>query len=398
MTHGSLGPAAMEITDVRAVPLSDPVPEEHRHRTDLGTKVKTDATLVLVETDAEHTGVGAALGHPPTVESIVEGSLAPSMVGEDPTYTGRLWEKLYSGSRAEPSLERGYSQPRWDRRGYTLEAISGVDIALWDVTGKALGQPVYKLLGAVRDDIRAYASGGWAPVEGTAEELGGYVEKGFDAVKMRAVGHEEFSVENTLERVATAREALGDDVDLMVDAHGSLDVPTAVKLARRLEEFDPAWFEEPVSPDDHPGLAEVRDATEIPIAAGESEFTRFDFRSLLDRDAIDVAQPDVARCGGITESRRVAAMASARNVKFAPHAWGSGVLFAASIHLAMSTPNCHILEVPQAHMPLLDDLFEEPFEIRDGRVHAPDRPGLGFTLREDFGERFEYVEGPEYEF
>jgi L-alanine-DL-glutamate epimerase-like enolase superfamily enzyme len=342
--------------------------------------------------------VGTALGHPRTIESIVEGSLAPALVGEDPTYTGRLWEKMYGGSRAAPSLERGYSQPRWDRRGYTLEAISGVDIALWDVTGKAFGQPVYKLLGAVRDDVRAYASGGWATAEGTAEELGGYADKGFDAVKMRAVGHEEFSVENTLERVAVAREALGDDVDLMVDAHGSLDVPTAVKLARRMEEYDLAWFEEPISPDDHPGLAEVRGSTEIPIASGESEFTRFDFRSLLDHGAIDVAQPDVARCGGITESRRVATMASARNVKFAPHAWGSGVLFAASIHLAMSTPNCHVLEVSQGYMPLMNELFEEEFDIRDGRVYAPDRPGLGFTVREDVQERFEYVEGPEYEF
>jgi L-alanine-DL-glutamate epimerase-like enolase superfamily enzyme len=388
----------MEITAVRAIPLSDPVPEEKRHRTDLGTKVKTDATLVFVETDEGHTGVGTALGHPRTIESIVEGSLAPALVGEDPTYTGRLWEKMYGGSRAAPSLERGYSQPRWDRRGYTLEAISGVDIALWDVTGKAFGQPVYKLLGAVRDDVRAYASGGWATAEGTAEELGGYADKGFDAVKMRAVGHEEFSVENTLERVAVAREALGDDVDLMVDAHGSLDVPTAVKLARRMEEYDLAWFEEPISPDDHPGLAEVRGSTEIPIASGESEFTRFDFRSLLDHGAIDVAQPDVARCGGITESRRVATMASARNVKFAPHAWGSGVLFAASIHLAMSTPNCHVLEVSQGYMPLMNELFEEEFDIRDGRVYAPDRPGLGFTVREDVQERFEYVEGPEYEF
>ena len=388
----------MEITAVRAVPLSDPVPEEERHRTDLGTKVKTDATLVYVETDEGYRGIGAALGHPPTVERIVEGVLAPALVGEDPTYTGRLWEKLYNGSRAGPSLARGYSQPRWDRRGYTLEAISGVDIALWDVTGKALGQPVYKLLGAVRDDVRAYASGGWATAEETAEELGGYVDQGFDAVKMRAVGHEEFSVENTLERVAIAREGVGDDVDLMVDAHGSLDVPTAITLARRMEEHDVAWFEEPVSPDDHPGLAEVRRATELPVAAGESEFTRFDFRSLFDHRAIDVAQPDVARCGGITECRRVAAMASARNVKIAPHAWGSGALFAASVHLAMATPNCHVLEVGQAYMPLMTDLFEEDFDVRDGRVHAPDRPGLGFTVRSDVERRFEYVEGPEYVF
>jgi len=388
----------MEITDVRAVPLSDQVPEEERHRTDLGTKVKTDSTLVYVETDADHTGIGAALGHPPTIRAIVEDSLAPALIGEDPTYTGRLWERMYNGSRAEPSIERGYSQPRGDRRGVTLEAISGIDIALWDLAGKAVGEPIYKLLGAVRDDIQAYASGGWRSGPAVGEQLLGYAEKGFDAVKMRAVGQEEYSVENVLARVEAAREAIGDDVDLMVDAHGSLDAPSAIALARRMEEYDVAWFEEPVSPDDHPGLAEVRRSTEIPIAAGESEFTRFDFRSLLDRDAIDIAQPDVARAGGITECRRIAATAAARNVKFAPHAWGSGVLFAASVHLAMATANCHVLEVSQGYMPLLFDLFEEEFAIEDGRVHAPDRPGLGFTLRDDVEERFEYVEGPEYVF
>ncbi|MFB6192520.1 MAG: mandelate racemase/muconate lactonizing enzyme family protein [Haloarculaceae archaeon] len=388
----------MEITDVRAVPLSDQVPEAEQHRTDLGTKVKTDSTLVYVETDAGVTGIGAALGHPPTIRTIVEDSLAPALIGEDPTYTGRLWETMYNGSRAEPSIERGYSQPRGDRRGVTMEAISGLDIALWDLHGKAVGEPVYKLLGAVRDEIRAYASGGWKTGTEVGEQLAGYAEQGFDAVKMRAVGQEEYSVGNVIERVAAAREAIGDDVDLMVDAHGSLDVPSAIKLARRMEQYDVAWFEEPVSPDDHPGLAEVRAATEIPIAAGESEFTRFDVRSLLDRDAIDVVQPDVARAGGITECRRIAAMASARNVKFAPHAWGSGVLFAASVHLAMATANCHVLEVSQGYMPVLFDLFEEEFDVSDGRVRAPDRPGFGFTLRDDVEERFEYVEGPEYVF
>ncbi|MFA9518031.1 mandelate racemase/muconate lactonizing enzyme family protein [Halopenitus sp. H-Gu1] len=388
----------MRITDVRAMPVSDPVPEEMRHRTDLGTKVKTDATLVFVESDDGTTGVGASLGNPPTIASIVEHELAPHLIDADPLYTERLWEKMYDGSRWKPSLERGYSQPREDRRGITLEAISGVDIALWDLKGKLLDQPIYKLLGPVRDDVQGYASGGWAPGDEAEAEMRGYAEKGFDAVKMRVVGEDEFTIENAVTRVKAARRGIGDDVDLMVDAHGSLDVSTAIRLAERIEPYDITWFEEPVSPDDHAGLAEVRRATPIPIATGEREFTRFDFLSLMEERAMDVVQPDVARAGGFTEIRRIAAMASARGLRVAPHAWGSGVLFAASIHLAMALPNCHILEVSQAYMPLLTDLFEEEYDVRDGRVYAPEAPGLGFTLRDDYAERFEYIEGPEYVF
>ena len=388
----------MHITDVRAVPLSDPVPKENRHRTDLGTKVKTDATVVLIESDDGTTGIGASLGNPPTIQSLVEYELAPLLIDEDPSYTERLWEKLYTGSRWRPSLERGYSQPREDRRGVTLEAISGLDIALWDLKGKLLDQPVYKLLGAVRDDVRGYASGGWAPGDEAEAELRGYRDEGFDAVKMRVVGAEGFAIENTVTRVEAARRGIGDDVELMVDAHGCLDVSTAIRLAKALESYDLAWFEEPVSPDDHVGLAEVRRATTIPIATGEREFTRFDFLRLFDERAVDVVQPDVSRAGGFTEIRRIAAMASARGLRIAPHAWGSGVLFAASIHLAMALANCPILEVSQGHMPLMNDVFEEEYDVRDGRVHAPQRPGLGFTLREDYAERFAYVEGPEYVF
>ncbi len=158
-----------------------------------------------------------------------------------------------------------------------------------------------------------------------------------------------------------------------------------------------SWFEEPISPDDHPGLRRVRDNINMPVATGEREFTRFDFQDLLDHEAMDIAQPDIARAGGFTEIRRISALASARGIRVAPHAWGSGVLFAASIHLAMATPNCHILEVSQAYMPMLNELFEEEYDIREGRVHAPDRPGLGFTLRADALERFKFRPGPEYE-
>ena len=388
----------MKISNVRAIPMSDPVPEERQHRTDLGTKVKSDAVLILVDTDDGLTGMGASLGSPETVSAIVKYDLAPALLGEDPMYSELLWEKMYNGSRWKPALERGHSQPSEARRGVTLEAIAGIDIAIWDVKAQALGVPVYHALGAVRDSVRGYGSGGWAPGDEAEEEMVGYAAKGFTAVKMRVVGRDGFSIENTLRRVRAARRGIGQDVELMVDAHGSLDVSTAIRLARELEPYDIAWFEEPISPDDHPGLAEVRRSTVIPIATGEREFTRFDFEDLFNHRALDIAQPDVARAGGLTEIRRIAAMASAKGIRLAPHAWGTGVLFAASLHVAMSAPNCHILEVSQGYMPMMNELFNEPYDIRDGTVFAPKTPGLGFTLRDDVFDRFEYVPGPEFVF
>jgi L-alanine-DL-glutamate epimerase-like enolase superfamily enzyme len=388
----------MKITRVYGVPLSDPVPEERQHRSDLGTKVKSDSVLVFVETDEGLTGLGASLGNPPTVCSIIEHELAPTLVGEDPMFSERLYEKMYNGSRWRPALERGHAQPGEGRRGITQEAVAGVDIAIWDVKAQVMGVPLYKVLGAARDSVRGYGSGGWAPGDEAEQEMAGYAAKGFSAVKMRIVGRDDFSMENTVRRVRAARRGIGPQVELMIDAHGSLDVSTAIRLARRLEEYDISWFEEPVSPDDHPGLGEVRRSTIIPIATGEREFTRFDFEDLFQHRAVDIAQPDVARAGGFTEIRRIAAMASARGIRLAPHAWGSGVLFAASIHIAMSSVNCHILEVSQGYMPMMYELFEEPFDIRDGIVHPPRKPGLGFTVRGDATDRFKYAEGPEYVF
>ena len=389
----------MKITAVRVLAMSDPVPPEHRHRTDLGTKVKSDSAIILVETDEGLTGMGAALGNPLVIAAIVEHELGPQIVGEDPLFSERIYEKLYNGTRAAPALATGWQQPDPSRRrGMVMEAIAGIDIAVWDVRAKALGVPVYQALGAARSHVRAYGSGGWAPGDEAEDELGGYAAKGFTAVKMRVVGRDGFSIEKTVRRVRAARRGIGPGVELMVDAHGCLDASTAIRLAKSLEEFDIAWFEEPVSPDDHAGQATVRRATSIPIASGEREFTRHDFMSLMEHEAIDIAQPDVARAGGFTEIRRIAALTSTRQIRLAPHAWGSGVLFAASIHVALASPSCHILEVSQGHMPMIWELFEEPYDIRpDGTVHAPTSPGLGFTLRADALERFEYRPGPEYE-
>ena len=179
----------MKIVKVTAIPMSAPVPEGKRHRTDLGTKVKSDATLIRVETDNGLIGIGAALGTPPIVAAIVEHELAPECVGEDPMFSERIYEKMYNGSRAKPALARGITQADESRRrGVIMEAIAGIDIAVWDAKAQALGIPLYQALGAVRSSVRGYASGGWAPGDEAEAELSGYAAKGFTAAKMRVVG------------------------------------------------------------------------------------------------------------------------------------------------------------------------------------------------------------------
>src|SRR3954452_8685978 len=205
----------MKIVSVSAIPMSAPVPTERRHRTDLGTKVKSDVTLIRVETDNGFIGIGAALGTPPIVAAIVEHELAPEVIGEDPMFSERIYEKMYNGSRAPPALERGVPQPEVSRRsGLAMEAIAGVDVAVWDVKAQALGIPVYQALGAVRSVVRAYASGGWAPGNEAEAELGGYAAKGFSAVKMRVVGRDGFSIGKCVKRVEAARRGIGPDVEL----------------------------------------------------------------------------------------------------------------------------------------------------------------------------------------
>ena len=386
----------MKIIGVKVIPLSHAVPPERRQRSDLGTRMKNDSSLILVETDEGFTGLGAALGNPEVVRAIVEHELGPDIIGMDPMFSERIFEYMYNGSRAPNAVRLGWATPEPSRRrGVIMESISGIDLAVWDIKAQALGIPIYKALGAVRDHVRGYASGGWAAGEMAEDEMAGYAAKGFTAVKMRVVGHDGFSYKKAIQRIKAARRGIGPDVELFIDAHGSLDVSTSIKLAKMVEEFDISWFEEPISPDDHAGLRLVRQATSIPIATGEREFTRFDFMDLLAHQALDIAQPDVGRAGGYTEIRRISAITSAHQVRLAPHAWSNGVLFAASLHLALHCPNCHILEVSQAHMPMMYELFEEPFDIRpNGDIYASDRPGLGFTLRKDALERFKYIPGP----
>jgi L-alanine-DL-glutamate epimerase-like enolase superfamily enzyme len=220
-------------------------------------------------------------------------------------------------------------------------------------------------------------------------------------VKIRVGGLDEPRFpERSLERLRLARAALGPDVQLMMDAHGALSVDRALRLGHAAAEYGMTWFEEPVlADDDLDGLAEVRQRISIPVATGESETTRFAFRDVIARRAADILQPDVAVVGGLTEARRVAALAHAHGVAIAPHVWGSALLWAASLQLAAATPNVVIFEFCQAYYPLLYDLLTTPVRVDpDGYVSVPDGPGLGIELQPEAEliRKYPFTEGTRY--
>jgi L-alanine-DL-glutamate epimerase-like enolase superfamily enzyme len=380
----------MRIADVEAFWLSCPIPYERQHVSDFGRIASFDMTLVRVTTDDGLVGYGeakAAVGSAGVCASLVtcvEQELRPILLGRDPRRITELWERMYNGSRDHYALARGRAFPVLGRRGLTVAALGGVDMALWDILGKSLGQPVVQLLGgACRERMPAYASGGWADAASIGAQLSSYVERGFGAVKMR-VGVMDESVAASETRVRAAREALGPAIGIAVDAHGTYSVPEAKRFCRELEECALLWFEEPISADDRRGTAEVRAATSIPIAAGESEFTRFDFRDLIELRAVDVLQPDLAICGGLTEGVRIAALAAAYQLQLAPHLWGSALSFMAGLQLAFASPAATILEFSLGANPLLHELVEEPIGCEGGTIAAPTRPGLGVTPRAAF--------------
>lgn len=384
----------MKITNVEAFWLRCPIPKEKQHRSDYGLLTDFDMTLVVVTTDSGLQGFGeakAAVGSSGVCASIVtcvEKELKPLLVGKDARHISRIWEHVYNGTRDHYALSRGRKFPILGRRGLTISAMSGVDTALWDLKGKALGVPVVELLGgACRDTMEAYASGGWASAEKIGEQLNGYIEKGFKGVKMR-VGIMDETVGESVKRVRAAREAIGDHIKLMTDAHGTFSVPEAKQFCRGVEDCNLYWFEEPISPDNRHGTAEVRASTAIPIAAGESEYTAFDVRDLIEVRALDVVQPDSAIIGGITESMRVAQLAHTYQLELAPHCWGSAFSFMAGVNVAFASPAAVVIEFSLGGNPMMYELVKEKITVENGMLSAPTAPGLGLTPNWDFVHEF----------
>jgi L-alanine-DL-glutamate epimerase-like enolase superfamily enzyme len=381
----------MRIKSAEAWWVRIPIEAGRQHRSDFGQLTTFDAAILRIETDDGLVGWGEgknAAGSSGTYAALVHmlnHEVAPRLVGRDPADIVQIWEMLYNGVRHETASASGHAMPELSRRGLSLAAISAVDIALWDILGKSLGQPVWRLLGGRKADrMPAYASGGWAPADKIGEQLQSYIaQSGFRAVKMR-VGAMDGAPHRSAARVKAARDALGPDVELMVDAHGTYTVAEAKRFIHLIADCDLAWFEEPVIADDKPGMAEVRAFSPVPIAAGESETTRFAFRDLALLRSADIFQPDPAFCGGITEAMRIGALASAFNLRLSPHLWAGAPCFFAGLHVCAASPASFIVEYSLGANPMIHDLVVNEVTVKDGLIEIPDGPGLGFTISETF--------------
>jgi len=371
----------LRITDVEAVVLRQPAVD------DAIADGSQDDLIVLVSTDEGITGIGEVDSAPEAVRALVNAtgshaiahSLRDLLVGEDPTDVERLWQKMYRGL-----IYIG-------RRGIALHALSGIDIALWDIAGKAAGKPVHELLGgAKRDRVRAYASRLMPDTpEETAEAVSALVGDGFTAVKL-GWGPLGQDPQHDVKLAAAAKEAAG-DAEILIDAglgYGG-DAKTAIGVARELEQLGIFWLEEPFEPDEYEAYAELADAVDIRVAAGEQDTTVWGFRELIDRGHVDLVQPDVTRCGGITEWLRIAELARKRGVETVPHAWKSGIIKAASLQCNAVIPDALFQEYCVADTPINQTLTRERLPVEDGGViRIPTAPGIGVTLDDEVVERY----------
>ncbi len=385
----------MRIRSVQAWWVQFPIEEAHQHTSDFGTLKTFDAAILRIETESGIVGWGEgknAAGSAGTYAALVHllnEEFAPRLIGRDAGQITPIWEDLYNGSRAGAAAHRGHPLPELARRGLTIAAISAIDIALWDIRGKSLSLPVWALLGGRKTDrLPAYASGGWAPADQIGAQLQSYIDQGgFRAVKMR-VGSMDGRPAVSAARVRAARKALGPDIEIMVDAHGTYTVAEARRFARLVADCDLAWFEEPVSADDRAGLAEFRASTDIPVAHGESECTRFDFAALIAARTVDILQPDPAFCGGITEAMRIATLASAFNLRLSPHLWAGAPCFFAGLHVLAAAPAGLIVEFSLGANPMIHRLSRSPVVVENGTIAVPDGPGLGLDMDTDMIARY----------
>jgi L-alanine-DL-glutamate epimerase-like enolase superfamily enzyme len=388
----------MQIADIRTIPLSYRCDKPYASAA--GVQAVRNALVVEIETDTGLVGIGeAGSAGGPLVSSqvVVEQELKPLLVGEDPLRIEYLWQKLFQRTRQH------------GRRGIVLHAISGIDIALWDLAGKVAKLPVYRLLGAYRDKVEAYASGGFyqegKDVAALAEEAGSYRSRGFRAMKMKIgrnpstqsnlrelLANSELcvvSLEEDLARVEAVRRVLGPEAKLMVDINCAWSPALAIQMGKAMEPYNLYWIEEPVATDDMRGSAEVARALGTAIAGYETEVGLYGFRELITQGAVDIIQPDIAWAGGFTECRRIAALAHAYNRMVAPHAFSSALTLVASMHLLASLPNGLMLEFDQNPHALRQELLKEPIQTdQDGFVKLPERPGLGVELDPTAVERY----------
>lgn len=341
---------------------------------------RTNWVFVKVYTDDGLTGVGegtleykekAFLG---ALEHIKE-----YLVGKNPLEIEKHWHTVYRDAY-------------WRGGPVLMSALSAVEMALWDILGKSLGVPVYQLLGGkVNDQVRIYVNGWFAGAkepEEFAEKARIAVQRGVTAMKWDPFGKNYLKISNkelekALRCVAAVREAVGNEVDLLIEGHGRFDVPTGIRIAKELESFKPMFFEEPVPPDNLEALKAVRDKSPVAISAGERLYSRWDYRKLFDLRAADYIQPDISHAGGIMELKKIAAEAESRYIPFAPHNPSGPVANAATLQLAATCPNFCILEIMYSDVEWRKDVVDEQLSYENGCIKIPDRPGLGIDINEE---------------
>ncbi|GGH99940.1 mandelate racemase/muconate lactonizing enzyme family protein [Arthrobacter liuii] len=370
----------MKITEVKAFPVGVPLDEPLRWGA-MEVNVK-GGIIVRVKTDEGIEGIGEAgfsAEYFPTVGPIINHQLGPMLIGRDPLDIAAIWQDMLNATHM------------WGRRGIETYALSGIDIALWDLLGKASNQPVYRLLGASKSKVKAYYAPSLKPTEEIVEESIAAVEQGFFAMKLRNGP----SLSKGVDMVARVRDAVGPDIDIMVDANMAFDRREALTLATELEQLGVSWLEEPILSrsltqyiDDHSWLS---DRVSLKLAGGESLLTRYEYLDLLRKRTFDVLQPDCTSVGGISECKRVADMASSWNLLCVPHiacCSGTGVALAAGLHTILSCENAPMIEFDAYGGPGWDGLLEQPLTATGGYVEAREVPGLGIDFADGALEKY----------
>jgi len=374
----------MEISDLTVHGLSHALPDGEGLGDARSFGHDRATTLLRLETDDGTVGWGEAFAPGPIVEATVDELFREDVVGMDPF-------------DVESLATRSYTNPyHFGGSVFVQSVVSAVDVACWDIRGKAVGRPVHRLLGGTEcEELLPYASTMYyterdRPIE---EPIEAAVDEGFEAAKIKIGADPDTDVE----RVRTARQILGDDARLMVDVNGNLRPDQALQLARDIEQFDITWMEEPVPPENESGYRELKQKVDVPLAAGEAHYGRFAFKRLIDDRLVDVVQPNLARCGGLSEARRIADLASTENVAVRPHIWNSAVGLAAAVQFAAivadyphtrNVPDPMMVEFDRSENPMREEILETPFDPSGGSLAVPQEPGLGITVDEDALERY----------
>lgn len=364
----------MKISAVRCISLVKRL--ERTQRNSCSARNERRFNMVVVETDAGLTGLGDAYGDPLLMPTIIERRQAPMAIGLDPCDIAAVWKKLFA------------SREFWETGGSALCGISAIEVACWDIRGKAEGVPVCDLLGGrKRGAIEAYASDlHWDEPQVMAEMAAGYVERGFRWVKTHigAPGERD----RDLARCQAIRDAIGPDIGYMIDINTAFDRPTALERGREFAQFNPFWYEEPLSPLDWQGHALLREQLNLKIATGENLYTTHGFEPLLRGHGCDYLMPDILRCGGLEQSRQIHEQATRHDTITSPHNYSSGIGLAATLHFMAALPDTQLLEFDPTDTAVYEELLCEPLEVAGGFVKVPSTPGLGVQLSADVLQKY----------